>query len=374
MSRITIKDAKYVKRALRLAEKGLGSTFPNPMVGAVVVKGDRIVGEGYHRKAGGPHAEIEALRVAGTSAAGATLYVNLEPCSHWGKTPPCVDAIIQAKIKKVVCCMRDPNPQVSGAGIRRLRRAGIEISVGCLTDEAEMLNEGFLAFHRTGRPFVAIKFAASLDGKIATHSGDSKWITNGRARAYARSLRSRYQSVLVGINTVLRDDPHLGARIKGRSDPLRIILDSMLKIPLKSQVLRDTNVLVFATRRANRTKYKKLADAGVDVVMCAGKSISLQTVMKELVRRNVVSVFVEGGGAVLGSFVDAGLVDKVYAFHAPILIGGETAKSVIGGKGIATVREAFRLTRIERRILGDNALISGYPTKENLTAKTPRRR
>jgi len=362
MDRTTLQDAKYLKLALQLAEKGLGRTFPNPMVGAVIVKKRRIVGEGYHHKAGAPHAEIEALRIATGKARGATLYVNLEPCIHWGRTPPCIDAIIQAKIKRVVCCVRDPNPRVSGQGIRMLRRAGIEVAIHDLP-EAERLNEGFLSFHRRQRPFVAIKFAASLDGKIATRSGDSRWITNERARAYARGLRGRYQAVLVGINTVLHDNPHLGVRISGVPYPLRIILDNALKIPFGSKVLRDNNVLIFTTRRANKEKYKKLIDAGISIVKCAGSAISLRAVMKELVRREIVSVFVEGGGTVLGSFVDAGLVDKVYAFHAPVLIGGDSAKNAIGGQGFSSIRGAFRLTRVTRKAFGDNMLVSGYIAK-----------
>lgn len=360
MDRITSQDIGYLKAALRLAKKGLRRTPPNPMVGAVIVKNGRVVGEGYHSKAGASHAEVEALKAAAGKANGATLYVNLEPCSHWGKTPPCADAIIKAKIRKVVCCMRDPNPKVSGVGIQRLRRAGIKVFVGGLSDEAETLNEGFLTFHRFGCPFVAIKFAASLDGKIATRSGDSHWVTNERARRYARSLRGRYQAVLVGVNTILHDNPHLGVRISGTPDPLRIILDSVLRIPLGSRVLRDNNVLIFTTRRANKEKYKKLIGAGIPIVTCAGRSISLRAVMKELVRREIVSVFVEGGGTVLGSFVDAGLVDKVYAFHAPILVGGESAKSAIGGRGALSIRQALRLTRVTRKMFGDNMLVSGY--------------
>ncbi|OGG66225.1 riboflavin biosynthesis protein RibD [Candidatus Kaiserbacteria bacterium RIFCSPHIGHO2_02_FULL_55_20] len=363
MDRLSARDVRYLEMALRLARKCLGQTFPNPMVGAVVVRRDRIVGQGYHRKAGSAHAEIEALAAAGVRANGATLYVNLEPCSHWGRTPPCVDAIIQAKIQRVVCCMCDPNPRVGGAGVRRLSKAGIKVSVGGLVKEAEALNEGFLFFHRHRRPFVAIKFAASLDGKIATHTGDSKWITNTRARAYARALRTHYQAILVGINTVLKDDPHLGLRAKGKPDPLRIILDSALKVPLHSKVLRDTNVLIFTTRHADKAKYKKLVDAGISVVTCAGNSISVRAVLKELARRNVISVFVEGGGRVLGSFVDAGLVDKMYVFYAPLLIGGETSKSAIGGRGANKVREALQLTRITRKTFGDNTLVVGYPEK-----------
>ena len=362
MDRLSAHDMKYLRAAFRLARKGLGRTFPNPMVGAVIVRRGRVVGQGYHRKAGSAHAEIEALAAAGVRAMGATLYVNLEPCSHWGRTPPCVDAIVQARIKKVVCCMRDPNPKVSGKGIRRLRRAGIEVSIGGCSAEAEILNEGFLFFHRHHRPFIAIKFAASLDGKIATHTGDSKWITNARARAYARSLRGHYQAILVGINTVLKDDPHLGVRIKNRPDPLRVILDSTLRIPLKSKVLRDTNVLIFTTKRASTEKKRLLIERGVDVVE-VGSRINVKALMRELYKRGITSVLIEGGGEVLGSFVDARCVDKVYVFHAPILIGGEAAKSAVGGRRAPSIREALRLTRIVRKTFGDNILVSGYPVK-----------
>lgn len=357
------KDIAYLKLALRLAKKGLGRTFPNPMVGAVLVKNGKIVGRGYHRKAGLPHAEIEAFRMARKRARGATLYINLEPCNHWGRTPPCVPKIVEAKVARVVCCSLDPNRKVCGKGILALRRAGMKVSVGGLSSEAEELNEGFFKYHRTGRPFIAIKFASSLDGKIATRSGDSRWITNEQARKYSRSLRRNYQAILVGINTVLHDDPHLGVRISGVPDPLRIILDGALKIPLRSKVLRDKNVLIFTTRRANQKKCKKLINEDIQVVMCPSNSISLPFVMRELVRRETVSVFVEGGGAVLGSFVDAKLVDKVYAFYAPILIGGETAVSSVSGKGAESVRESLRLKNTVLKKFGDNVLISGYADK-----------
>ena len=363
MKKVNTRDVEYLKGALALAKKARGRTFPNPMVGAVIVKNGRIIGRGYHREVGAPHAEINALKAAAGGARGATLYLNLEPCSHWGKTPPCVEAIIRAKIKRVVCCMRDPNPQVSGAGIQQLRRANIEVSIGGCSAEAEALNESFLFFHRNRRPFVAIKFAASLDGKIATRTGDSKWITNERALAYARALRSEYQAILVGINTVLRDDPHHGVRIKGRPDPLRIILGSTLKIPLKSKVLRDTNVLIFTTKRADKAKYEKLTAAGIKVVTCAGASVPASAVLKELIRRGIISVLVEGGGATLGSFVDAGSVDKAYVFQSPVIIGGEKAKSAIGGRGVDSVSNALRLTRVTHKTFGDNTLTSGYPKK-----------
>lgn len=361
MQALTQRDIGYLNEALSLARKGEGRTLPNPMVGALVVRGGRVVGRGYHRKLGGAHAEIEALRAAGARAQGATLYVTLEPCGHFGRTPPCAHAILRSGIRRVVCIMRDPNPRVAGKGFSRLRRAGVMVSVGGPLKEAEDLNEGFFFFHNARRPFVAIKFAASLDGKLATRTGDSKWITNARARAYARALRGGYQAILVGINTVLRDDPHLGVRRKGWSDPLRVVLDSTLRIPQTSRVLRDTNVLILTTSRANPAKKARLVARGVGVVSL-GAALTVRAILKELTRRGIVSVFVEGGASVLGSFVDAGVVDKAYIFHAPLIIGGD-GKGAIGGRGARTVSRALRLTRIERLNFGDSTLTSGYPTK-----------
>ena len=360
MDRLSARDVRYLEMALRLARKGLGQTFPNPMVGAVVVKRGRIVGRGYHRKAGSAHAEVEALAAAGARARGATLYVNLEPCNHWGRTPPCVDAIIAGKIKRVVCCTRDPH-QAARGGVEKLKRAGVAVSVGGLAQEARDLNEAFFTFHEMRRPFIAIKFAASLDGKIATRTGDSKWITNRRARAYARALRGHYQAILVGINTVLKDNTHLGTRKKGKKDPLRIVLDSRLRIPLTARVLRDGNILLITTKRANAKKRRMLVEKGVEMVEM-GKRIEVKTLMRELYKRKVISVLVEGGGSVLGSFVGAGLVDKAYIFQAPLIIGGE-AKSAIGGRGANKVREALQLTRIEHNTFGDNTLVIGYPKR-----------
>lgn len=353
------QDERFMDEALKLAVKGAGWTNPNPMVGAVIVKNGKIIGKGYHRRAGSAHAEIEALADAGARASGATLYANLEPCSHFGKTPPCVEAIINAGIKRVGCSAIDPNPQVQGHGIARLKQFGISVSVGARSKEARTLNEAFFVFHEKKRPFIALKFAMSLDGKIATRSGDSRWITNAQARKYARSLRRNYQAILIGINTVLRDNPHLGARISGVPDPLRIILDGALKIPLGSKVLRDKNVLIFTTKRSNHKKRKKLTDDGISVVICPGSLISLPFVMKELARREIVSVFVEGGGSVLGSFVDAKLVDKVYAFYAPIIIGGASAISAVGGRGADSIRQSLRLKDTVIKTFGDNILIRG---------------
>lgn len=338
--------------ALKLAKRGNGWTYPNPMVGAVIVNRGQIIAKGYHKRVGLPHAEVEALKRAKKSLKGATLYVNLEPCTHYGKTPPCVDAIIQSGIKHVVCSILDPNPKVHGRGIAKLKQAGIAVSVGLRKKESRSLNEAFFTFHEKKRPFVAIKFAASLDGKIATKTGDSQWISNKVARNYARSLRSQYQAILVGINTVIQDNPHLGVRQKNKKDPLRIILDSTLKIPLTTQVLRDTNVLIASTTKANKEKMQVLTKMGIPVILFNSASIPLSDLLEELKKRKIISVLVEGGSQVLGSFIDAKLVDKVYAFHAPLIIGGQ---------GITTIAQAPRLTRLTTRTFATDHLTIGYP-------------
>lgn len=309
-------DKKFLLETLKLAQKGLSWTNPNPMVGAVIVKNGHAIGKGYHKKAGLPHAEIEALQSC-QDVKGAILYVNLEPCVHFGKTPPCVDAIIKAGVKKVVCCTLDPNPKTHGQGIARLKKAGILTGVGLLGNEARKLNEAFFTFHEKKRPFVAIKFASSLDGKIATRKGDSKWITNEKARYYARSLRAKYQAVLVGKNTFLKDHPHLGVRIKGKKDPLKIVLG--LSINPKN----------------------------------------IQDLLSTLREKEIISVLVEGGGKTLGNFLDGGVVDKVYAFYAPILIGGEKAIS-IAGKGAPTLSQSLHLKNISFKKFDDNFLVTGY--------------
>ena len=359
-------DTIYITQALKLAKKGHGYTNPNPMVGAVIVRGDSVVGSGYHHQAGKAHAEIEALRSMKGPALGATLYVNLEPCSHQGRTPSCVEAIIAAGVTRVVCSTLDPNPLVSGSGIARLRARGLEVSVGALSQEARALNEAFFGFHEKHRPFIAIKFAASLDGKIASSSHDSKWITNDKARQTARNLRQQYQAVLVGVNTVIYDNPHLGARIAGKPDPLRVILDSSLSIPKGSQVLRDANVLIVTTRRAAEAKRKALTDQGIPLFISKGDKILLTEVMKELYKREIISVLVEGGGTVLGSFVDSRLVDKVYAFYGPLIIGGTTSIAAVAGIGASTIKESLHLTNLTYKRINDSFMISGYPAAAQL--------
>lgn len=353
-------DKIFLREILRFAKRGEGWTNPNPMVGAVIVKNKKIVARGYHRAAGWPHAEIEALNAAKTSVKGATLYVNLEPCCHFGKTPPCTEAIIKSGIKRAVFSTLDPNPKVSGKGAKALRKAEISLSVGELAAEARKLNEAFFTFHQKHRPFIVLRFAASLDGKIATRTGNSQWITNQESRLFEQKLRATYQAILVGVGTVLTDNPHLGSRHSQKRDPFRIILDTTLKTPLSSQVLRDENALVVTSRESSPVKRNLLQSKGVKVIAFPGRKISLRRLMHELYEREIISVLVEGGGQVLGSFVDAKLVDKVYAIHAPLLIGGETATSAIRGQGAAKVSQAIRLKDISYKRFGDNLLTIGY--------------
>lgn len=327
-------DEFFLKYAIKLAKKGLSWTNPNPLVGAVIVKNNRIIGQGFHRQIGQAHAEIEALNNLSGNLKGATLYINLEPCASFGKTPPCVDTIIKAGIKKVVFSTVDPNPKNKLKGLAKLKKAGTETSVGLLENEARLLNESFFTFHEKGRPYVAIKFASSLDGKMATYTGDSKWITNEKARNYARNLRSEFQAVLVGVNTVIKDNPHLGVRIKGKKNPLRIILGSRQQIPARSQVLRDQNVLIISPS-------------------------SIKDLLLILREKEIISILVEGGGETLGNFIDSRIIDKVYVFHAPILIGGKKAIS-IGGKGIETISESLKLKNVSFKRFADNMLMTGY--------------
>ena len=353
------QDIKFLKETLKLAKKGWGWTNPNPMVGAIIVKNGRIIGQGFHHRVGLAHAEVEALNATTENPKGAAMYVSLEPCVVFGRTPPCTEAIIKSGIKKVVCCSLDPNQKIHGKGISKLKKAGIETSVGRLEQDVRKLNETFFTFHEKNRPFVAIKFATSLDGKIATRTGDSKWITNEKARLFTRGLRAGYQSLVVGINTVLIDNPNLGARLKSRKDPIRIILDPKLQIPLNAVVLRDTNVIIATTIKGDKQKRKKLESKGFTILTFNKESIAIPKLLSALREREIISILVEGGGETLGNFIDAGVVDKVYAFHAPILIGGRNAIS-IGGEGVETVKKAVRLKNTTLKKFGDNLLITGY--------------
>jgi diaminohydroxyphosphoribosylaminopyrimidine deaminase/5-amino-6-(5-phosphoribosylamino)uracil reductase len=342
-------DGKWMRRALDLAARGLGETNPNPVVGCVVVKSGRVVGEGFHPRAGGPHAEVVALRKAGLAARGATMYVTLEPCAHLRKrTPPCAPLVAASGARRVVVATRDPNPRVNGRGLRRLRRAGLRVTEGVLADEARRLNRRFFVSCRRVRPFVLLKAGLTLDGRIATASGRSKWITSPEQRRAARRMRRLFDAVLVGIGTVLADDPLLLPAPRTRRPMLRVVLDSRLRIPVGSRLVRTAGprapLWVLTRVKAGRRR-RRLEAAGVTVIaLRAGRGLlPPRAVLRELFARGVSSVMVEGGGEVLGSFLAARLVDEIALFRGPLLLGGRGSRPAFGGRNPRRVEDALRL-------------------------------
>jgi diaminohydroxyphosphoribosylaminopyrimidine deaminase/5-amino-6-(5-phosphoribosylamino)uracil reductase len=364
-----MNDEDYMKLALELAAKAKGRTSPNPMVGAVVVKDGKIVSQGYHRKAGQPHAEVDALNKAGNEAKGATLYLNLEPCVHYGRTPPCTRRIIESGTNRVVVAIEDPNPLNSGRGAKELRETGIEVEVGLLADQAAKLNEVYIKYITTKRPFVILKSAMSLDGRIATRTGDSKWITSEWSRAYVHQLRGEVDAILVGIETILRDNPRLTVRIQDpRSrilvkNPVRIIVDSRARVPSDAKVLNgEAPTLVAVTKYAPAEKLNKLKrrDAGVLIVDDKTRKVNLDKLMGELGRLEITSVLIEGGGQINASALADGIVDKVLFFIAPKIIGGTRAPGPVAGEGPAKLSQAISLRDISLRRFGDDILVEGY--------------
>ncbi len=342
-----LKDEFYMKTALRLARKGEGRTSPNPMVGAVIVRGSRIVGQGYHREFGDKHAEIRAIESASGNLRGATFYITLEPCGHFGKTPPCLDRILEAKPSRVVVGSADPNPRVSGKSIRSLRRHGIEVTTGILEKECRALNEVFFKYMTTGYPFVTVKYAQTFDGRIATRSGHSRWISSPFSLKLAHRLRSLHDSILVGAGTVLKDDPELTCRlVKGRN-PRRVIVDSSLEIPLSSRILLDQDrakTMIFTTASDHREKLKILNDRGVDIRVVEGDQrgrINLRELLRALGQEGISSVLVEGGSRIITSFLKAGLADRLVIITAPKIIG--KGIEAVGDLGIDDLDRAVRL-------------------------------
>jgi diaminohydroxyphosphoribosylaminopyrimidine deaminase/5-amino-6-(5-phosphoribosylamino)uracil reductase len=338
------------------------------MVGAVVLDpAGEVAGEGFHAAPGLPHAERAALERAGSRARGGTIYSTLEPCRHQGRTPPCTDAIIAAGIRRVVAAILDPDPKVSGHGVEQLREAGIEVELGVMSAEAERLNEFYLTQRRTGLPFVSAKFASSLDGKIATHTGESRWITGEAARTHAHWLRHMHDAVVVGITTVIQDDPALSAR-GGAVDPrqpLRVVVDSSGRTPVEARLLKEAGgpVLIATTDAAPATALVALREAGAEVVVLPADElgrVDIDKLLEHLGARPLLSLLVEGGGELLGSFFEAGQVDMVYAYIAPMVIGGIAAPGPVGGEGVASIQDALRLTDVETMGLGEDVLISGY--------------
>lgn len=351
-------------RALEVAERGQGLVEPNPLVGCVIVRDRAVVGEGWHRRFGGPHAEVDALEAAGESARGATLYVTLEPCCHFGKTPPCTQAILAAGITRVVAAMYDPFPQVAGRGLRELANAGVIVEVGLLEDRARQLNEPYLKLVTCGRPWVMAKWAMSLDGKLATRTGDSRWISNEASRQIVHKLRGRVDAIMVGRGTAEGDDPLLTARPPGPRTALRIVVDSNATLAVSSQLVRtarDTPVLVAAASTAPEANRRRLTEAGCEVLVLPGATHAerLGELLAELGRRRLTNMLVEGGSRLLGSLFDAGEVDEVHAFIAPKLIAGSTAPSPVGGVGAESMSAAWKLDSPKVEKFEDNFYVHG---------------
>ncbi|WHE07219.1 bifunctional diaminohydroxyphosphoribosylaminopyrimidine deaminase/5-amino-6-(5-phosphoribosylamino)uracil reductase RibD [Thermoanaerobacterium thermosaccharolyticum] len=358
---------KYMKRALQLAKLGLGHTNPNPLVGAVIVKNGRIIGEGYHEYYGGPHAEINALKSVKEDVKGAQLYVTLEPCCHYGKTPPCVDAIVKSGIKDVFIAMEDPNKLVSGKGIKHLKEAGLNVYTGLLKDEAEKLNEIFIKYITTKKPYVILKSAMTIDGKIATTTGDSKWITNEKSREHVHMMRGGVMAIMVGINTVIKDNPYLTTRIDGLKNPLRVIVDSRGRIPLDANVVIDKSArtIVATTDMMPDEKVKALKDSGVDVIVLdkLNNEVDLKKLMDMLGEMGIDSVIIEGGGTLNYSALKEGIVDKVMFYIAPKIIGGSNSLTPVEGKGIDLIKDAIIVEKLDVKRFDDDILIEGYIKK-----------
>ncbi len=357
-------DDEWMRRALELAERGRGSVEPNPLVGAVVVRDGQLVGEGWHQRYGEAHAEVHALAAAGEAARGATLYVTLEPCCHHGKTPPCTEAVLRAGIVRVVAAMPDPFPAVAGKGAEQLRQAGVVVEFGVGEAEARRLNAPYLKLLATGRPYVHAKWAMTLDGKIATRGGDSRWISNETSRGRVHELRGRMDAILAGIGTVLADNPQLTARPPGPRTPARIVLDSVGRIHDDSilvQTARTTPTIVAATERIPEARRNALQGHGCEVVVLPtvqGRT-DVDALLAELGRRRFTNVLVEGGGGVFGSFLDARAIDEFHVFIAPRLIGGSAATSAVGGHGVDKMAEALRLSEWRHELLDDDLYIHG---------------
>ncbi len=358
-----MSDERWMHLALELAEEGLGSVNPNPLVGAVVVRDGEVVGKGAHREFGGPHAEVFALEEAGGRAEGATLYVTLESCCHHGKTPPCTDRIIAAGIGKVVYAIEDPNPQVCGKGAALLRANGIDVEEGLLRELAQEQNEIFLTFTRRKTPFVELKLAMSLDGRIATKTGDAKWITGQESRVQGHRLRRKHSAIAVGVETVIRDDPSLNVRHVVGKDPVPIVLDSTGRIPLSSKLLQAPSKAVIATCTMSEEIEQQIQETGAQVwrMLEANGRVSISALLTRMAEEQLDSLLIEGGGEIAASFLEARVVDKVSLFYAPILIGGRDAVPGIGGAGIAKIADALRLERVKIRRLGEDVYLTGYP-------------
>lgn len=378
-----IADIEYMRLALNLAKKGIGTTSPNPVVGSLIVKDGRILGKGFHKFAGGNHAEINAIQQAGSRTNGSTMYVTLEPCCNYAKTPPCTSAIKKAGIKEVIISMKDPNPLVNGNGIKELRKVGINVDVGILENEAKEINEVYVKYITTKRPFIIVKYAMTLDGKIASVCGDSKWISSNASREFVQKLRSKVDAILVGVNTVIKDNPRLTVRghcrgpICGRGlssegtaprGPIRIILDSYCRIPISSNVLDDfVKTIVATTPLADKKEIEKIKKTGTEILIVRPKNkrVDTETLFKELGKIGITSVLVEGGSEVNADILLSGLADKIYVFISPLILGGGKAVSPVSGDGIKFVKDAIKIDNLQIRKIGTNFLLSGYVYRNN---------
>lgn len=353
-----MKDEQFMRRALELASKSNPS--PNPRVGCVIVRDGRIVGEGFHRRAGSHHAEVNALREAGRKARGATAYVTLEPCCFFGRTPPCTDAVISSGVKKVVVAMSDPNPRVNGRGVRLLRKSGLKVDVGLLEDDARMLNQAYIKHITQGMPYVILKSAMTLDGKIASKTGDSKWVSSEASRKLVHELRGNVDAVVVGVNTVLKDNPMLTSHRRGRRNPLKVVMDGRLRTPLDSKVV-GVGTLVATSKRFDRQRRKALESRGVEVVVLddGRGGVSFRKLLKFLGRRDVMSLLVEGGGELNWSALSSRGVDRVLLFIAPKIVGGRDAVTPVEGEGVGIMRKAFMIHDLSVTQIGEDVRING---------------
>lgn len=353
----------FMEMALKLAAKGKGKTSPNPCVGAIVVKNNCIVGKGYHKKAGLAHAEVVALDEAGSKAKGATLYITLEPCAHFGRTPPCVDKIIKSGIKNVVIGMVDPNPLNNGRGIAKLKEYGIKTEVGFLEDRLKNLNESFIKYITKRAPFVTVKIAESLDGKIATKDGDSKWITSDKSRAFAHRIRSEFDAIMVGVNTVIRDNPTLDAWFS-KKHPIKVVTDSHLSTPQNAAIFSGNGPVIIVTlpsRPGQVTDNRKALTGKAKILEVKEKSgqVNLRDMFKKLAQMEITNILVEGGGTLIGALFDEGLVDRVMFFISPKIIGGKESLSSVMGRGVSRVDNAFKLKNIKVRRIAEDILVEG---------------
>ena len=357
-------DQNYMLQAIQLAKQGEGWTNPNPMVGAVIVKNGRIIGKGYHKKCGELHAERNAIASLTESAEGATIYVTLEPCCHYGKTPPCTEAIIEQKIKRVVIGSRDPNPKVSGKGIKMLQEAGIEVIEDFMREECDRLNPVFFHYITTKTPYVVMKYAMTLDGKIATKTGASKWITGEAARAEVQHMRHWYMGIMAGIGTVIADDPMLNVRVEGWKSPIRILCDSGLRIPLDGQIVKSAGkyrtIVAYADSENTEAKRKRLHEMGVETICCPDENnqVDLKKLMKYLGEEGIDSILLEGGGTLNDSALRAGIVQEVQAFIAPKLFGGMNSKTPVEGIGVRFPSEAVKLKCVDICQVGEDIRIT----------------